>query len=84
MAWDVICSHNVTSRDTKVGGHWRSLNEVLRVVERVHTLGTAHTAIWDIAIQIAEVHCTSVQARLRSIVKHVFISMKNAICVQEK
>lgn len=82
MAWDVVSSHNVTPRDADVGGHRRCLNEILRVVEGVHTLGTAYAAIWDIAIQVAKVHCTSVQAGLRSTIHKFFIPMKNAVCVQ--
>lgn len=80
MTRKVIRSHDVTSRDAEVGGHRRSLNEILGVVERRHALGAAHAAVGDFAVQIAEIHCAPVQAGLRSTVKHFFISVENAVC----
>lgn len=64
MAGNVVWSHDVTAWNTEVGGHWRSLDEVLGMVERVHTGCAIHTAIRD----CVEVDWTPFQASLGPVV----------------
>lgn len=45
---------------------------------------TAYTPIGSITIQVAEVHWTSVQAGLGPTVESFFISMENAVCVEQR
>lgn len=50
VARDVVSPHDVTPRDTEVGGYGRSLDETLGAVEGVDAVNTTHAAIGDSAI----------------------------------
>lgn len=84
VAGDVVRSHDVASRDAQIWGHRRCLDEVLWAIEGVHAVGTAYAPVGSITIQVAEVHWTPVQTGLRPTVESFFISMENAICVEQR
>ncbi|KAL0608738.1 hypothetical protein AAY473_021021 [Plecturocebus cupreus] len=48
VAGDVVGPHDVTPRDTEVGGHRGGLDETLRAVEGVDAVNTTHAAIGDV------------------------------------
>lgn len=50
VARDVVGPHDVTPRDTEVGGYRGGLDETLRAVEGVDAMNATHAAIGDGAI----------------------------------
>lgn len=50
MVRDVVSSYDVIFRDIEVGGYWRSLDEILGVVEGVDVVNIIYVVIGDSVI----------------------------------